>query len=666
MAAKKWLRGDPDRPFPKDLKKLNELMARYETPTHEPLWFYRNRGTASPATEAKTSRYQTLENVEIMDEMGLQLPKRAHFFKGLGLINERPYIEKTIEYAKLLHDRGMLVSVYVGGTMFSDYFFQEVPEAINWIRRDAFGQPITYDFHQVERWFPCLNNPGYREYLKKILDVAVQEIKADEIFFDNQILRTEPRSCRCEHCVKHLNDMFREKYTLEECEIRYGLPKYPDARPPTWSATCAPWRLDEIHIPQIQDWIDHRVKTVIDFYKFANDHVKSQSPTTTVGMNIKGVHGHNRAFDHGICHGSFTDILEFTCIDGYPMGVSDGAIVSEVRLWKSAHSTHIAVVDSQGKALSLAENQVYSYRRELKGHGWFGEIGNCTLFTPMAQFFRGNQKLFHQRKHLHDVAVLRYEPATNYNCVTVHDQLMAFEQTLAVEKVPWGIIFDKQINDLAKYRIIALPEIQCLSDAWVDKLDEFMKAGGGVIASGRAGGFNEWYRPRDPDHAFDRWLGHHPRDEYEAVDVGKGRFVYVPTWELVAKEKEEYTGISRDTMRPVYPVVNRDTFRKAIDDATVGRPLTHRVEGQDTVFVEAIADDDGVDLHFINYDPDTRGDLKTRVAMPQGKTTAKVVLTDPHDENHRSWEVPAAVNNDTVEFTMYTPETYGLAQVRFS
>jgi hypothetical protein len=665
----RYLRGDPDFPFPEDIDALNRLAQETIFPTHEPVWFYRNRGSANPKEMNRALGYTTSDNVEKMHRLGLQMPKRAHFFKGFGLLRERPFIEKTIAYAKELHKRGMLISVYVGGTMFTDYFFKEVPEAIHWARKDQAGNPITYGGYQLQRWFPCLNHPDYRAYTRRVLDVAVQEIQADEIFFDNQILRHEPRSCRCDYCVQHLRQTIRKRYSLQECEERYGLAEYPDVVAPIWSQACPPWRLDRVQTPQIQDWIDHRIATVIEFYQDMANHVKKQKPDCVVGMNIKGVHGHNRAFDHGICHGAFADILDFSCIDGYEPGMHNGAIDTEVRFWKSSHSTHIAVVDEAHNDLQAVEGQVYGYRHNIKGHGWLGDMGNCSLYTPVTQFLRGHQRLFLGRRHLHDVGVLLSEPSTNYNGAKVHEQLMAFEQTLAVEKIPWGILYDRQIADLKPYRIIALPEIQALSDKWIDALDAFLRAGGGVIASGKAAGFNEWYRSRDPEHALTRWLGHAPRNQYEVAAVGKGRFVYVPTWDVATRwDFHDWFSIWGDNC---LPVTNRDVFRKAIDDATVGAALTHRVTGNDAVFVEAIAVEAGplagIDLHFINYDPNNLGPaMNVLVPLPAGKHSAKVTLTDPHQPNHPSWEIGSRVlTTGQIAFTVPTPPVYLLAQVLF-
>lgn len=664
MTSKRYLRGDPDRPLPTDLAEIERLRKQYASPTHEPLWFYRIRGTCSPAEEAISRGYTSAENVELMHKMGLHMPKRAEFFKGIGLVRERPFIDRIVRYARELHKRGMMISVYVGGTMFTEYFFKEVPEARDWARRDQDGRPVTYGGYQLNRWFPCLNHPDYRAYTRKVLDVAVQEIEADEIFFDNQILRYEPRSCRCDYCVKHLREMIRRKYTLEQCEQRYGLAEYPDSVPPVWSQACKPWMLDRVQVPNIQDWIDHRVATVTEFYADMAGHVKAQRPATVVGMNIKGVHGHNRAFDHGICHGAMADLLDFSCIDGYNPGYRNGTVISEVRFYKSSHSTHIAVVDDCATELIAVESQVFGYKKKIEGHGWLGDLGNCPVFTPATQFLRANQRMYHQRRR-RDIAVLRYEPATRYNCARTHEQLMAFEQTLLVEKLPWGIIYDRQRDSLDEFRIIALPEIQALSDAWVEALDAFMKAGGGVIASGQAAGFTEWMRSRNPGHALARWLGHAPGGQYESATIGKGRFVYVPRWEVPQPwDFSDWHGVWPE----VQPVKDRELFRRAISDAAGERPLSFRAEGNDAVFVEGIHAEGGIDLHIVNYNAaDVSPLLTLRVAVPDGRARASVEVIRADEDGHPRAPIQVSGNgSQEISFRLATPRVYAVAAVRFS
>jgi hypothetical protein len=661
------LRGAPNRPYPTDPATIEDLLRRRKPNTHEPLWFYRIRGTCSPREEALWRDYPTAENAAILRDLGVAILQRADFFKGVGLVRERPSMERIIRFARELHQRGVMISVYVGGTMMTEYFFKEVPEARDWARRDQDGNPVTYGGYQLNRWFPCLNHPGYRAYVKKVLDVAMDEVQADEIFFDNQILRYEPRSCRCDHCVRHLRDTIRRTYTLAQCEARYGFAEYPDSVPPVFSQANKPWMLDRVQVPNIQDWIDHRVATVKEFYADMAAHVKARRPTTVVGMNIKGVHGHNRAFDHGICHGAMADLLDFSCIDGYKPGFRNGTIVSEFRFFKSSHSTHISVVDVTNTDLTAAECQVFGYKKKIEGHGWIGGIDSSLNFSPTVQFLRGNLRLYHERPPVRDIAVLRYEPATRYNCAKTHEQLMPFEQTLAVEKLPWGIIYDRQRAALDEFRVVALPEIQALSDAWIEALDAFMRAGGGVIASGGAAGYNEWMRSRDPEHALARWLGHRPEGCYECAAVGQGRFVYVPAWDVAQPwDFRDWCAIWPE----VKPLKDRALFLRAVADAAGAAPLSFRAQGNDAVLAEGIVPAagraDGLDLHFINYNAaDTKPVMTVRVALPEGRSAASAELIRPDDDGHPRETIIPAVEGREAVFPMFTPRVYGVARVTF-
>jgi hypothetical protein len=246
---------------------------------------------------------------------------------------------------------------------------------------------------------------------------------------------------------------------------------------------------------------------------------------------------------------------------------------------------------------------------------------------------------------------------------------MAFEQTLAIEKIPWGIIFDKQIDQLSKYRVVALPEIQALSGRWLDALDAFMRAGGGVLASGKAAQNNEWYRERDSKDGLARWLGQVPGKEYLKAKVGAGQIVYVPEWDVPTRwDISDWFMIWGAN---VLPVKDRALFLKAIDDAAGGRPLTHRITGNDHVLVEALAAkggvSNGIDLHFFNYNAEnTAPQMSVKLALAAGKRSAEVNLTDPHSPEHKRWKIESKVADGVVQFSMFTPKVYGLAQITFS
>ncbi|MGH7143270.1 MAG: hypothetical protein ACREJ2_03960 [Planctomycetota bacterium] len=660
--------GDPNRPAAEilsDPAEIQALLAQIAWPSHEPIQFLRYRGTASPADEERYRQFHTVENLERLHRLGCRIPSRFHLHKGFGLQHERPEIEKTIACAKWLHAHDMKISIYIGGTIFTSFFVKERPAALSWRRVDQDGQPVTYAGYQLSRHCPCLNHPDYRAYVKEVLDVALHEVAADEIFFDNQILRYEPRSCRCEHCIAHLRKMVAEKYTPEERERRYGFQEPPDLLPPIFSQANKPWRMDEIHYPAIQDWIDHRCSTVFEFYAEMRDYVKARRPATVVGMNIKGIHGHNRAFDHGIDHNLWNAVSDFTCLDsGQAHSQMKGpALISEIRTFKGSHANKMNVSHGADTDLAIAEHQVFGYRRFVDGFGWLGHMEEARVYSPLCQWFRRNQALFVGRRHRFDLLSVRASSSTNYNCATVHENLYPAEQALIVNKIPWSILFDCNIDEADAWqgaRVVLLAEQQALSDRWLDRLERFVREGGGVVATGGTAQADGWYRPRTPGHGLARFLGHAPGKTEQRATLGKGRFVYLP--KLNVPYQWNFADWDEIGGARILPIGNWTELHAAIRFAA-GGALRVETDGPESVTFNAIdgANADELTLHYINYAPAAAGHLDISVALPTGQTKATVEALYPDT----AAAPQTTVQNGRLHFSWPVPDVYTCLQVRF-
>ena len=655
------LMGDPNREVLTDRDRIASLLEKVEWPSHEPIQFLRRRGSASPADERRYVHFHTKDNIDTMYELGIRLPKRFHLFKGFGLEHERAEIEKTIECAKYLHSKGMRISVYIGGTLFSDTFFKEVPEARDWLRVDQYGQPITYSSYQLWRYFACLNHPDYRAYVKKVLDVALYDIETDEIFFDNQILRHEPRSCRCRYCVEHLRETIKTNYTPEQLERRYGFREAPDLEPPIWSQAAKPELLPALKDHGLQDWVEHRCRSVLDFYEDMRDHVKSARPEVVVGMNIKGVHGHNRAFNHGIDHNLYHNRVDFSCLDAgqaHPHMLGE-SMVSEIRTFKAGHPLQMNFTLGDSGDLGVITWQVFTYRKRMKGFGWLGHMEGVMNFSPVAQFFRANQKLFLDLPHVFEVGVLRCSASCNYSNVDVHENLYPTEQTLLSGKVPFGLVFDNNIGEIDKHRVIVLAEQESLSDAWVEALCSFVEGGGGVVATGNTGLYDGWRRPRAPRHSLERFLGGLPDTEEVRKTIRQGRFVYLPQLEVPYKMSR--TDWPLIDLAHILPLANSDQVLKAIRWAAGGK-LSVEVTGPNAVVMEAIEGPGDMyrSVHFVNFDPSqTRETLSVNMDVA-GMSDVKVVLRGPElaDKN-----LKAACRSGRARFQFPTPKVYCVLEI---
>jgi hypothetical protein len=568
--------------------------------------------------------------------------------------------------ARRMHAHGMRVSVYVGGTLFSDSFFREVPAARGWCRVTQDGKPILYSSFQVERYFACLNNAEYRGYLHRVLDVAIDEVQTDEIFFDNQILRAEPRSCRCETCVGAFREFLRKKYDEATRLERYGQSDVSDVTPPLWDQASPPWAAREIRNPVIQDWIDFRCQTVLDFYTDMVNHIRGKNPKVCVGINIKGIHGHNRAFDHGIDHGRFKDLGDFFALDAgrFERMASNGAMVSEIRSYKVTHTIGMATSQARDDR-SLVAYMMFNKPRHVPGFGYFGGMDRVRMFSPYAQFFRAHEKeFFFDQDQVADVAVLRSFASTAYNCLDVHRSLMNVEEGLIRHHVPFTIIFDQNMDALSRYRVLLLVDQESLSQVNLDAVDAFLRAGGGVVTTEATATYNDWRRPY-VEHPFVRYFGRRPGDQPLRATVGQGRIAYIPRVKCKIDGKYgvmEYPWLGADE---AFVPVNWAEIAGAIRYAA-GAPLSVALQAPSTVAMEYWTGpkEHQRSLHLLNFvDRPTGKAVKVTVPLKGPKAKLSVELLSPEWPKGK----PARVSyrGGLASFGVPSFKLYAAAVVRF-
>src|SRR5205085_7668047 len=67
---------------------------------------------------------------------------------------------------------------------------------------------------------------------------------------------------------------------------------------------------------------------------------------------------------------------------------------------------------------------------------------------------------------------------------------------LIEQRVPFRLIFDEHVADLSPYRVLILPESECLSDSQIAAIRLFVERGGGLVVIGRSGLYDQWRRLR--------------------------------------------------------------------------------------------------------------------------------------------------------------------------
>ena len=504
--------------------------------THEPVHFGLRRGRVSEDMPERYLKQHEPENLERMARLGSRYG-RLHFYKGFGLDFEMEEMRRAAKAAEVMHGLGMKVSLYVGGTMFIETFFRETPEAVNWEQRDQHNLPVPYSVGtQTFRHFACPNEPAYHAYIKRVLDVGIDMVKADQFFFDNYFLRAEPKSCRCDRCMKGFAEYLQRKYpTAEEATARYGYPSADYVRVNEWSYFNRPEDMTSVDDPILQEWLQFRCESLVNQCRGYYQYIKSRNPKISVGFNLKGIYSMNRIWTKAVHHPFFEGICDFFCFDigGVDPGLNEetGALVTEIRSYKTARTlnTTCSVGDP---GIELAEQMAFNNQTYLEGFGFHGAGYNHyaqRLFSPLAEFFREyNDRFYTKTDNVADCAVFRSFPSLAYSLSAAWIPTTLAEQVLIQHKIPFDLIYDQQIGKIGHYQAVILAGQESMSMEDVGKFAAYVRNGGTLILTGNTADYNEFRRRRSPN-PFMELMGVRGRPSSTTFHkLGTGTLIYIP------------------------------------------------------------------------------------------------------------------------------------------
>ena len=463
---------------------------------HEPTIFVVRRGGQRLDARERNDAAENEETLRRLKEQGVEV-FHTHFYKGFGMAAEMPGMEQTKRTAEAAHRIGLKVDTYLQwNSMMYETFFAEEPRAQNWIQRDARGRPIllTYGYQQSYRYRPCFANQEYLDYLKKIVRYAVEEVKTDFIHFDNFDLNPEPDSCHDEACTRGFRTYLKRKYTPRQRLERFGFENVDYVNPPEWNEPHPPSRMQVIYDPAIQEWIDYRCQVMADALHQMAAYAKSLNPEVAIEINPHGITGGNRAWEAGIDHSRLLKSTQaFWTEQSIEPGLAgDGRLLSHIRSYKLGRTYgNILMTYISGNPVAMAESLAFNQT--------IGFAGSAPLRPEMLRyidFYRKNRDLYTGSKDVATVAVLRSYPSITYNQRTVQLATILIEQALIQGRIPFDLIFEEHLEDLSRYKVLVLPDTECLSDAQLEAIRKFVAAGGGLVATGQAGRYDRWRRLR--------------------------------------------------------------------------------------------------------------------------------------------------------------------------
>lgn len=512
----------------------------------EALTFVLRRGGGAQDATEQWHYYRSEAAVKKLQAAGVNFAI-INFYKGAGIRAESEDIAAAREFTRLAHQHGIKVAGYVGATMMYETLFEEVPEARNWRQVDEFGNPIYYTNDQTFRYMACRNNPGYRAFIRKVVQMGIQDLKLDVIHFDQMQWWPEPHSCRCSYCQSQFRQFLSERYSdSKHARLRFGFSDFSGVIPPPYGLHEPPVRLAELHNPMMQEWALFRAWSLArDFTEFAG-YVHELNPNAAVIANPTM----NLDSSVGFMYGVDPQQL-FATVDGVwteepnlPEYTADGRLVSQIRSYKAARTmerplfhwqdlTGYAAYSSTSPALRLAESLAYDDANlGVLAGGDAGGDDPPAVVRRYVKFFQSNLKALVHTNEIADVAILRSFASNEFNPSGSNFNTVLFEQSLIQSKLPFAIIFNRQLSQLNKYKVLVLADQDALSDQDLAHIRKFVENGGGLVATGNSSLLTEWRTRREKFGLADLFGFDLPPSGKESASpvrrqFGKGRVAYI-------------------------------------------------------------------------------------------------------------------------------------------
>ncbi|MGI8746390.1 MAG: beta-galactosidase [Bryobacteraceae bacterium] len=644
----------------------------------EALTFVLRRGGGAQDATEQWHAYRSEAAVKKLQDAGVNFAI-INFYKGAGIRAESEDIAAAREFTRLAHQHGIKVAGYVGATMMYETLFQEVPEARNWRQVDEFGNPIYYTNDQTFRYMACRNNPGYRAFIRKVVQMGIQDVKLDVIHFDQMQWWPEPHSCRCSFCQTQFRQFLSERYSdTKRARLRFGFTDFGGVIPPPYGIHEPPVRLAELHNPMMQEWALFRAWSLArDFTEFAG-YIHGLNPSAAVianpTMNLDSSVGFMYGVDPQQLFGTVDGV--WTEEPNLPEYTQDGRLVSQIRSYKAARTmerplfhwqdlTGYAAYNSTSPALRLAESLAYDDANlGVLAGGDAGGDDPPAVVRRYVKFFQSNLKSLVHTKEIADVAILRSFASNEFNPSQSNFNTVLFEQSLIQSKLPFAIIFNRQLSDLARYKVLVLADQDALSDEELGYIRKFVENGGGLVATGNSSLLTDWRTRREKLGLSDLFGFDLPPSEKAPGppvqrQFGKGRVVYIPRIDAAVPapppQMNYYVRNALWKLPKNYAELISAVRWAAHDNfsATVDAPLWVTSE-----LTEQASSGTRL-LHLVNFKVDEPvANIPVRVRVPDGFRLRDAQLLDPDLEGPKTLE--AQTQQGIVSFTVPHLNVYGL------
>lgn len=384
--------------------------------------------------------------------------KSGHTHKAM---EKHPDAIRTL--INMCREDGMAVVGYYS-LIFNNYEHDRHPE---WRLVGTNGKSLYESITGYRCGQVCPNNPGYREFLKLQISEILEYFTLDAIFYDQLFW---PTVCHCEHCKKrYLSEMGKE------------IPE---------RANTQEW----------QDFSRARERWLGEFAAFVADYTHSVNPDITVEQNFASACNPEDLLAEtelvndscefaggdlygGVLENSFTckfyrnitknlpfEYMTSRCnpnLFAHTITKPRDMLEQAVMLTCAYHGATLMIdaIDPVG----TMDERVYSLIGEIfeKEEKYEKYLSSEDMVEEVALFYSMTSK-----------RNMQGQTFNNHKCV------LNAMKTLIGEHVPCGIITNKSLDSLHKYKALVLSNPNCLPEKTVDAVLNYVKEGGKLYLSG--------------------------------------------------------------------------------------------------------------------------------------------------------------------------------------
>ncbi len=644
--------------------------------------FFRRVGGQPTWQEANYRNEHTEDAVGKLKDLGVTVAI-IDFFKGFGLEAEKDHIDLARKLAGSLHEHEIRVGLYVGSTIAYETFLAEQPDAEEWFVPDYLGKPVIYD-DQTFRKRVYFMHPGYVAYIKRVVRMGVEELKADLIHFDNTSMQARPEIFQHPLAIKDFREYLKTSYSEAELKMRLGFSNVEYVVPPK-----VDWTLSAINDPLFQLWTDFRCRQLNQYYAEMQQFIRSLNAAAVMDSNpSSGMSGTNTIWAQGVSYPGLYPHMDISWTEegNYAAVSPEGILVSKIRTYKTGSILGTQILTytggtgnyggEGGGTVAMAESMAFN-RQSL------GQVGGILEAPKIPEdqkryitFFHQNFEYYRDVKNIPDAAVLYSYASMAFNNDRPAVSFMLFTQALIQAKVPFDIIFDEHLKDLSRYRVLVLADQECLDGEQAQLIRKYVQQGGGLVATEQSSLYTA-RRLRRPDFALNdlfkvsapSWRGPRiPEEDLEVAPVqnriGQGRVSYI----AVVKAATEKPPAARMTSQYWKLPLNWEELIEQVRWAAGGK-FTLEVEAPETLAVVAEQQEQvGQDrrlVHLLNYAASPGrpvSNIKVEIELPHDKHVRQVTLLTP--DGPGTPNLPYTFSKGRVKFAVPMLATYTLVVIR--